>query len=257
MSLKWKDFDVVVFDLDGTIYNSNTLIDGADEIVDLFRKHNKKIIFGTNNSGKSRLEIADKLNNLGVKCLGENEVLTSAYLAGKYVKEHNLKDLFVIGTNQLKDEVISNGVNIVDEDSAKNLLVGFVKDIDYKTLSTGFRLAMKVKNVLFCNEDRYYPASDGKMYPGCGYITGSIKWCANRSDYVCIGKPSSYMLEYISNYLKVNKERILCIGDSVETDYPMASSFGSKCILINSTFKANDVINVKDIKDIARLIEED
>lgn len=253
MKLALQDFDIVVFDLDGTIYNSNTLIEGADEIVNYFRKENKKIIFGTNNSGKSRKEISDKLNKMGVTCLGEEEVVTSAYLARQYVQEHNLKDIFVIGTDQLKEEVRLGGGTIVDEDKAKALLVGFVKDINYKTLSIGFRLAKKLDTVLFCNEDRFYPASDGLMYPGCGYITGSIKWCANLDNYFNIGKPSTYMLDYISSHFGIKKERILCIGDSEETDYPMAHNSNVKCILINNPFKANDVINVKDIKEISKL----
>ena len=253
MSLSLKDFDIVVFDLDGTIYNSNTLIDGADEMVEFFRKENKTIIFGTNNSGKSRKEISDKLNNMGVTCKGEEEVVTSAYLVRQYVKEHNLKDIFVIGTKQLKEEVLLGGGNIVDEDKAKVLLVGFVKDIDYETLSKGFRLARKLDKVLFCNEDRFYPASDGKLYPGCGYITGSIKWCSDLKNYFDIGKPSTYMLEYIAKEYNVKKERILCIGDSEETDYPMAHNSNAKCILINNPFKADDVINVKDVKEITKL----
>lgn len=253
MDFSIKDFDIVIFDLDGTIYNSNTLIEGSDEMVEFFRSQNKKIVFGTNNSGKTRQEICDKLNHLGVKCNGEEEVVTSAYLARQYIQENHLKNIFVIGSEQLKQEVLLGGGTIVEEEKAETLLVGFVKDVNYETISAGFRLAKKLDRVLFCNEDRFYPASDGKMYPGCGYITGSIKWCADLKNYMNIGKPSTYMLDFIAKHYGVNKERILCIGDSEETDYPMAHNSKAKCILINNQFHANDVINVCDVKEIIKL----
>ena len=47
--MKLNDIDVVLFDLDGTIYYGSKIIDGANETIDYFRKNGKKIYFTTNN----------------------------------------------------------------------------------------------------------------------------------------------------------------------------------------------------------------
>ncbi len=265
MALSLDDFDVVVFDLDGTIYNGDTLIRNADRIVEFFRKQDKIIIFGTNNSGKSRKDIAEKLNNLNVSCLNEDEVVNSLFLASLYLKEHCINNLYVIGSSALKSELLSNGISLQDEKHAKNILVGFTKSIDYELLSIAFRVALKADNIYFCNEDKYYPASDGTLFPGCGYLTSMIKWCTSRNDFINIGKPNTYMLEYISKKYNVINSRILCIGDFLETDYKMAKDYCSKCILINGNGcidkeiirnDTNQFVSVNEIGDILNLFSK-
>ncbi len=255
MNLTINDFDIVVFDLDGTIYNGDTLITSADKVVDFCRQNKKKIIFGTNNSGKNRQQIADKLNKIGISC-SEEEIITSAFLAGIYLKENHINDIYVFGSDNLKKEIISNGVNIVDEKEAKNLLIGFKKDYDYEDLSKAFRVAKKANHFIVCNKDRTYPSNDGTLYPALGYITSSIEWCANRQADVMIGKPDPYMLSYIAKKYNVSNDRILCIGDTYESDYLTSKAFGSKCVLISDkVYKENNLFSINKIADLLNLVK--
>ena len=41
--MKLNDFDVVLFDLDGTIYYGSKIIPGANETIDFFRKSGKNL----------------------------------------------------------------------------------------------------------------------------------------------------------------------------------------------------------------------
>ena len=48
MSFQLKDIKVVIFDLDGTIYNGDVLIKDADKLVSFFRKNDVKVFFKCN-----------------------------------------------------------------------------------------------------------------------------------------------------------------------------------------------------------------
>lgn len=240
-----NDYDVIVFDLDGTIYNGNLLIEGANDVINFFRKNNKKIFFATNNSSKTRSDIASKLNNMGVKCM-ESEVITSGSLALTYIKEHNLKDFYIFGSETLYKGALEV-TNVVNENKARNLLIGFTKSFDYNLFSEAFRVAKKADNIILCNEDKCYPDQDGKLYPGCGYISSSIRWCSDNKNVINVGKPNTYMLEYISKASNVGAKRILCVGDSIDTDYQTSKAYGSPVIIIGNNACELSVNKIKEI----------
>lgn len=250
--LKFSQIKLVLFDLDGTIYNGNQLIPNADLVVQYFREQNKIIRFGTNNSTKSRSSIATKLNTLGVTCTPD-EIVTSSFLAAEYVKRTELNHCFVFGEDGLIFDLTEHGIDICGEENAENLVIGFSKNLDYDYLSQAFRVAKKAKRIIACNLDRSYPAGDGKVYPGCGLIVSGIEWCANRKSDIVVGKPSTYMLRYLQQTEHVSASEMLCIGDGEETDAGMAISFGSPCYLIGSQRVQNGVACINHIAEIMDL----
>lgn len=248
MKNDYSQIDMVVFDLDGTIYNGDTLIDGADQVVRYFRSLGKAAFFGTNNSTKSREKIAGKLCNMGIPCEKE-EVVTSSFLAAEYIEKMGLDHFFVYGTQGLIAELESRGINVCNEEDARNLLIGFNSDLDYDFISQAFRVALKAKSIIVCNLDRSYPGGDGKLYPGCGLIVSAIEWCTQRKSDITVGKPNDYMLQYLSKAANIRADRILCIGDSMETDGQMAISFGSQYRIITNGDNA-DPCRIGSILDL-------
>lgn len=247
--MDYEQIKLVVFDLDGTIYNGDQMIENADLVVKYFRKQNKVVRFGTNNSTKSRDAIAAKLNKMGISCTPE-EVITSSFLAAEYVKQERLDRCFVFGTEGLISDLTEHGIDVCEEEQAENLVIGFSRNLDYEYLSQAFRVARKAKRIVACNLDRSYPTGDGKTYPGCGLIVSAIEWCANRKSDIVVGKPNTYMLRYLQQVEKVSASEILCIGDSEETDGGMAEAFGSPCCVVGIQNKHNDVVYVKTICEL-------
>ena len=89
----------IVFDLDGTIYLGDNVIPGAPELINKCREQGKKIFFLTNNSGKSRNEIANKLKGMKIETKPE-EIYTSSYTTAKYCYHKGYTEVFVIGTKK-------------------------------------------------------------------------------------------------------------------------------------------------------------
>jgi len=73
---KLKDIRCFLMDMDGTIFLGDRLLPGAQEWLDLLERHSIAYFFLTNNSSRSRLEYADKLNRLGLD-VSQEQIFTS------------------------------------------------------------------------------------------------------------------------------------------------------------------------------------
>lgn len=246
-----KGFDVVLFDLDGTIYYGNKIIEGANDTISFFRKHGKKIYFTTNNSTKTRQQIYERLKNMGVDC-SLKEVLTSGYLAALNAKKHFMEDIYIFGSENLISEFKEVGVVVNQEETAKNLLIGYDPNVTYEGLTKALQVAMHANCIMACNKERVYPGDNGRLMPGCGAMTAPIEWCANRPCDFIIGKPNTLMIDLLTGIEHIEANRFLVIGDTYESDIIMANCSGAKSILISKKDHPN-ALTVHKISDIINL----
>ena len=59
-------YKAIIFDMDGTIYLGNQLIDGALELFNILWSKEIDFYFLTNNSSNSRIQYKRKLSSLGI-----------------------------------------------------------------------------------------------------------------------------------------------------------------------------------------------
>lgn len=247
----FKDIKAVIFDLDGTIYYGNKIIDGVNDVIDYFKCLEKRIFFLTNNSTKTRKQIFEKMLNMGIHCKYE-EVFTSGYVAALYAKKEQLNNIYIFGSKDLIMEFENLGISIVDEDKAENLVIGYDTDLDYKKLAKAFSVAIKAKKIISCNKEKYFPGENSKLMPGCGAMVAAIEFCANRTSDFIIGKPNTLMLDILSELNNLSNIDMIMIGDTYESDIEMAKIKGCKSIYIGKNIYS-DTICVNNIKDIIKL----
>ena len=221
----------VLFDLDGTVYYGSRIIPGANETIAFFRKAGVPVFLTTNNSTKSRRQIYRRLTGMGVDCQLE-EVLTSGYLAALYAKQNGLSDLYIFGSDNLKEEFDSVGVSVEESEEARNLLIGYNPAMTYEGLAAAVRVALRADRVIACNRERVYPGENAQLMPGCGAMTAPVEWCAGRECDMVIGKPSPAMVDMISREHGIDAASILVVGDTFESDIAMADAAGCMGVLI-------------------------
>jgi len=227
-----SNLKLFAFDLDGTIYLGENLIEGAVDLV-CFLKKKYSVVFFTNNSTRTREEIHSKLKKMGFDCY-LNEIFTSSYATAKYLDESNLDNVFVIGSDGLRSEILGNGICIVDNDSAENLVVGLDFDFSYKKIETAMSILLNNGKFIACNEDRFFPIGGNRYMPACGAMVGAIAVASNRDSDFIVGKPNTYILSKIEEEYEIEHHEILVVGDSYESDIMMAKNNNSKAILVNS-----------------------
>lgn len=230
---------IAAIDLDGTVYKGNQLIENSQEAIENLEQQNVKIYYCSNNSSNSVKTIYNRLIGMGIEC-DEDAIITSGLLMMEYLKKNNLENNYLIGTEEYKKYLLDNHINIVDYKDSENLIIGMVPNYTYDTIKTGMNVALKVKKILLCNEDRHYAKEDG-LYPGCGALTSSILYCSNKTPTMVVGKPNILMMEHIKRLNNCKKEEMIVIGDSIETDIAMANNFGCKSLLVSSAHNSGTI----------------
>jgi len=240
-------------DCDGVLWLLNNTLPGATEVMNGFKANNKKIFFVTNNSTKTIHQFLKKFQSLGFQ-VSDNEVVSTSFLAAKYVKA-NLdpsKQVYVVGSPAIATELDALNVRHfgVGEDYLKSsvptfvenlkletdvgaVLVGFDEHISYPKL---FKAASYLKNpdVLFVatNTDENFPVTGTDLVmPGTGSLVCAVKTCAGREPFI-VGKPSSYICNVLMETNKIVPSRTLMIGDRCNTDILLGKRCGFKTLLV-------------------------
>src|SRR6056297_718025 len=263
---KIKDTKLFIFDMDGTIYLGDNLIEGVLDFIAKLKKENKRYIFLTNNSSKNSKDYKEKLNKLGIQATTDDIVnageVTADYLKG--IKANGEENVYVVGTPSLEKVFEDYGFNLI-KDRDKNvdfLVIGFDTTLTYKKLWDAHYLINQGVKYYATNPDKVCPLEGGRSMPDCGSIINLLKTSTGKEPVV-VGKPSELMIEYISNKYDTDKENITMVGDRLYTDIKMAVNGGINSILVltgesNESDLENSSINpdyvLKSIVDISKLL---
>jgi len=234
--------NAVIFDLDGTIYCGNELVNGVKEVIRELKNLNYEVIFFTNNSSKNRDEIFLKLQKLGIST-SLNRVYNSSYASAMYLNENNIRNVFVIGTSSFKQELEKFNINLVNPFIAEAVVVGLDFNFNYDDIANGLLALQKGAKLIVSNVDRNFPVENDVLKPGCNAIVASlIGSCSKNISPIIIGKPNIYMLEIICKDWNLTKENVWVVGDSEDSDIAMAKNFGCKYVLVGKNGNRIEII---------------
>ena len=255
-----KDIELFLFDMDGTIYLEDTLIEGALDLINELRKQNKKYVFLTNNSSKNVETYLSKLNKLGIYAEDKN-LFTSSQATAMYIKEMCKEPcVYCVGTNDFREELRKSNISVVEElnYSVDAVVVGFDTELNYDKIKIACELISSGKPFIATNMDLVCPVKNGKFIPDCGAICNMISTAVGvKPKY--IGKPNSDMVDIISAKMKISKEKIAVVGDRLYTDIAVGVNAGimSICVLTGETTEedilGSDIkpsITLNSVKDI-------
>jgi len=262
---KINNTKLFIFDMDGTIYLGDNLIDGVKDLLKKLDNQNIEYIFLTNNSSKNSDDYKLKLKKFGIETTKDKIVnageVTAAYL--KDIKEKDEKNVYVVGTQSLEDVFENYGFNVVKyRDNVDYLAVGFDTTLTYQKLWDAHYLINNGVKYYATNPDKVCPLEGGKSMPDCGAITNLLKTSTGKEPIV-VGKPSELMINYISNNYDTPKENITMVGDRLYTDIKMAINGGINSILVltgesNKSDLESSSINpdhvVESVVDISKLL---
>ena len=227
---KFSKIRAIVFDLDGTVYKGENLVDGVFEAINSLSHHGYEIYFCTNNSTRTRQEIVRRLIHLGIETT-IGSIFSAGYAAACYLANAGIKQVSLLGTPGLKNELCAAGLTVVDElDKGQALVVGLDPTINYSIMTLFATLHGKNMPIIACNRDRWYPGNNGELKPGCGIMVDLVEALLGRRVDFVAGKPNTLLLEMLSRQSGFNKDELLIIGDSLESDVALAQAFGSRWV---------------------------
>ena len=248
----------LAFDLDGTLYRGNIPVEGAVEAVKELVNLKYQIFYFTNNSAKTRRQIIRKLNRLGFPAKPENTYSTS-YALSEYLSKEGFKDIYLVGSAGLKDELLARNLKIKDSVRVSAVVVGLDPLFSYRKISVASEAIRKGARFIVANIDSSYPVENNKRLPGCGAMVGAIAGAALRQPDFIAGKPNTYMIELLCKEHKLSAQEICIVGDSLESDIKMADSLCCLSILFDQDNVFADFTGnkVKKIAEIISLINKE
>ena len=230
-----KSIQLFMLDMDGTIYNEETLIPGATDFFDMLKEQGKDYVFMTNNSSKGKASYVEKLNRLGIAAT-ERNIASSVNATVMYLNAHKPKaKLFLLGTESFKKELQEEGFIIVPANYRGSdidyVLLGFDQELNYEKVRGACYYVSRDYPYIATNCDIKCPIADNRFIPDCGAIAKMIEMATDRQP-LFLGKPERTMVDAVSKEWNTPIEQIACVGDRLYTDIAVGINAGATTICV-------------------------
>lgn len=242
----------IALDMDGTIYNGNTLFPFTISFLENLKKMGIGYSFLTNNPSRSINDYLLHLRKMGIVASPE-EMYTATLATIDYLKKNypEKKRLFILGTPSMNKEFESAGF-VLTQDSPNDIpdavVVGFDKTLTYPRLC---RAAWWIsQNILFVatNPDKVCPTDQPVILVDCGSICASLEHATGKAPDIVIGKPHPRMLDGILQRYGLNPSQIAMVGDRIYTDIRMAHDAGTLSVLVLSGETTIETVSNAELK---------
>src|SRR5690349_1787097 len=162
-----------LIDMDGVIYRGSHLIPGAARFIQELREALIPFLFLTNNSQRTRRDVATKLQRMGVD-VEEEHVFTCAMATARFLAGQKPEGTaFVIGEGGLLTALHNNGYAIVDKDP-DYVVVGEGRTISFEMVEAALKMVLGGAKLLATNLDPNCPTESG-LRPGCGATVAMLE----------------------------------------------------------------------------------
>ena len=234
-------YGAFLVDVDGVLTRGRDALPGAVEAFAALQARGRALVL-TNNSTRSRRELAEHLGRLGF-AVSPDDILGSAFLAARYLARHyGPVDVWVLGEDGVRNEMLLAGHRLaVRPEDATWVVAGMDRDVTYAKLAQALRALVGGAKILATNEDATFPTADG-LVPGAGAIVGALRGMGFAAQHV-VGKPSPAAFEVALDVLGLPASRVLMIGDRLDTDIVGAQAAGLDSVLVLSGVDSLDDVD--------------
>ena len=226
-----------LLDMDGVIYRGSQLIPGAQAFIRRLRETNTRFLFLTNNSQRTRRDVALKLCRMGIEAT-DRDIFTCSMATARFVAQQKPGgSAYVIGEGGLLNALHLNGYSVV-EDDPDYVIVGEGRTMTFEMIEKAVRLVDKGARLIATNLDPNCPTENG-IRPGCGAIVAMIERATGKQAF-SVGKPSAIMMRAARKQLGLSSEQTVMVGDTMETDILGGVGLGYRTILVLSGGTSTD-----------------
>lgn len=223
-----------VLDLDGTVYRGDEPIGTAFAALCRMRSAGIPVAFATNNSTRSRVDVAAKLGRMGFE-VSADRVVTSASATADYLRREaaGAERIHVIGSHNLVSEIEGAGFEVT-RGASDFVVVGLDRDVTYDRIRAAVRALLAGARLIITNPDRLVPEGDS-LDPGAGAIAASLQYAVpGAAAPVIIGKPSGLLPTLAVQALGTRAAHTVFIGDQLSTDIAAGQAAGMFSVLVRT-----------------------
>ena len=221
-----------ICDMDGVIYHGNQLLPPAKAFVEWLQRENKQFLFLTNSSERSRTELRQKLQRMGLD-IPEEHFYTSAIATARFLaKQKPGCSVYCVGEAGLLNAIYEEGLTINDV-NPDYVVVGPTQNYSFANMSKAVNLVRNGAKLIGTNPDTTAPAEGGRLLPDCAALVAPIEISTGKKAYY-LGKPNPLMMRSGFHRLGCKSEDAVVIGDRMETDIIPGVESGATTVLVLS-----------------------
>ncbi|MDR1694191.1 MAG: TIGR01459 family HAD-type hydrolase [Lactobacillaceae bacterium] len=261
-------FDVFMFDLYGVLWDGCKLINEADTMLKELRKQGKAVVI-LSNAALRAYSLEDKYAERGlIKGRHYDKFVTSGEMAYDYFSNDKKELKYYVfrkpNPGIFTDSRYKRVSKAEDADFIYAGLPSILEGEEWKTTTSmepfmdELNMFKKLKKPMICiNPDLKTPAGDGKPPFLC---EGSVALAYQElgGDVEFIGKPYPEVFDFaLQDYPDTDDNRILMIGDTLETDILGANSYGIKSALVTTGISYDNMMSegLSNIKEYAKALD--
>jgi NagD protein len=228
-----------LIDMDGVLVRGQHLIPGADQFIERLRSKNLKFLVLTNNPIYTQLDLAHRLQRIGLE-INKEEIFTSAMATAHFLQMQNPNcKAFVIGESGLQVALHEAGI-IQTEFDPEYVVLGETNTYNFEQITKAVRLIAAGARFIATNPDPTGPTERG-ILPACGAMAALIERATGRAAFF-IGKPNPFMMRAALNYLGIHSESTVMVGDRMDTDIVAGIQSGLGTVLVLSGLTSSEEI---------------
>lgn len=228
-----------ICDMDGVIYHGNRLLPGVKEFVDWLIREQKHFLFLTNSSERTKLELKQKLERMGLE-VGEEHFYTSALATAKFLSQQAPNcSVYAIGDAGLTNALYEAGITMNDVDP-DYVVVGETRNYNYESILRATRFVLGGAKLIATNPDVTAPGETG-ITPACRALVAPIALSTGREAYF-VGKPNALMMRTGLKILNVHSGDAVMIGDRMDTDVIAGIESGMTTVLVLSGISTRETV---------------
>jgi len=236
----------ILLDVDGVLHVSDEPITGAAEAIRRLRDDGHRLRFVTNNTTRSRAQLAEELRSHGIE-VDDAEVQTATAAAVSALRGRRV---FALTMHALVGDL--EGIELVGEGADAVLLGGADETPETNRVFSYMNLArafaeLELGAQLYClHRNRWWQTQRGPLLDSGCYVAG-LEYAAQTAATV-LGKPSPAYFDAACRALDAEPSMTWMVGDDIETDVAGARGVGMRAVLVRTGKFRPDAVETSRVK---------
>jgi HAD superfamily hydrolase (TIGR01458 family) len=219
----------LLLDLDGTVYEDDRLVPGADRAIALLRRSGVGVRFVTNTTRVSRSVVAGWLEGFGVPAVAD-DVFAPPRAARSWLRERGIRRVAACLPEDSLGEL--DGLEIVSE-SPEAVVVGDLGPAwTFELMNRVFRWLREGATLLALHRNPYWKTGGG-LALDVGAFVAAFEYAAG-CRATLVGKPSRAMFEAAARSLGLELPDVAMVGDDLHADVGGSQALGIPAILVRT-----------------------
>jgi HAD superfamily hydrolase (TIGR01458 family) len=219
----------LLVDLDGTVYEDDGLIAGADAAIAALRAGGVPVRFVTNTTRVPRATIAGWLEDFGVPATAD-DIFTPPIAAVAWLREQGIRRVAVCLPEGSFAEFAE--FEIVDLDPEAVVVGDLGPAWNFDTMNRVFRWLLDGVEFVALHRNRYWKTG-GEWVLDVGAFVAAFEYATGR-EATLVGKPSRPMFEAAAGSMGLALSDVAMVGDDLQADIAGAQAVGIQGIMVRT-----------------------